>query len=727
VKVTDLGLGFYVPAPFNGGTPVWSVAGPEYTGTVVWFVTGGASHTGLFEPNTAYTATLTLAAGAGYTFTGVLADSFTHVPSDVPSGAIVRNQADTGLVTIDFPPTGSTAAVPVTDLVLDTYIPKPVTGRTPKTRVDESQYTGTVEWTKTAGGASHAGLFAANTAYTATVRLIAKSGFTFDGVVADTFTHTGAPGGVSNAAGTGSAITVTIDFPETAGMPVTDLDLTYNVIAPTENAIPVTGFDRPQYTGAAAWKKTLDNAPHSGFFEINTAYTATVTLTAKTGYTFNGIAANAFIHGGADTSVMPSNPAAPAGTGGTIIVTIVFPATPTSATAVTDLALTYNVTAPTAGGSPVTSFRGPQYAGRVDWFVTGGSTPYSDIFRLDTAYTAVVTMLPDPGFTFTGVLANTFTHAGAPGGVTNDLNSNVVTINFPKTGKLPPLASGGDIKFLMAIPGYYYEVHVFPAAGTYSLDFVDTSTASISADYLIVAGGGGSGGSGVDAKDFPGGGGAGGLLYKAGQTLALSGGSVTVTVGAGGAAGASRSQGGDGGYSFIGTIAVSGGGGGGAYNVLPGRPGGSGGGGSAGAYSNSGAGGAGKSNTSGNSQSIDSGIQGNNGGRGSNAGSSTDGGGGGGGAGSAGANGNPSGGGAGGAGWKPSAPGNNGWAWVETVTGVAEFSHGGNGGYPTAPPGGAPGVYFGDGASGGNGANTPGAAGHGGIVIIRFLHPGKPA
>ncbi|MDR1576319.1 MAG: hypothetical protein LBS37_09980, partial [Treponema sp.] len=79
---------------------------------------------------------------------------------------------------------------------------------------------------------------------------------------------------------------------------------------------------------------------------------------------------------------------------------------------------------------------------------------------------------------------------------------------------------------------------------------------------------------------------------------------------------------------------------------------------------------------------------------------------------------------AGGAGWKPSAPENNGWSWVEAVTGVAEFSHGGNGGYPAAPSGGVPGVYFGDGASGGSGANTPGAAGHSGIVIIRFLNPG---
>ncbi|MDR1575635.1 MAG: hypothetical protein LBS37_06480, partial [Treponema sp.] len=96
----------------------------------------------------------------------------------------------------------------------------------------------------------------------------------------------------------------------------------------------------------------------------------------------------------------------------------------------------------------------------------------------------------------------------------------------------------------------------------------------------------------------------------------------------------------------------------------------------------------------------------------------TDNGGGGGGAGG------PGGTAAGGAPWKPSAPENNGWEWVEALTGTAEFSRGGRGGLYTGGPDGAAGVNYGDGGDGRNGKGAPGMAGHHGIVIIRFLNPG---
>ncbi|MDR1576460.1 MAG: hypothetical protein LBS37_10690, partial [Treponema sp.] len=50
------------------------------------------------------------------------------------------------------------------------------------------------------------------------------------------------------------------------------------------------------------------------------------------------------------------------------------PQTPQSAVlrTVNDLALTYNVPAPYGGETPVRSFAGPQYEGRVDWSVSGG-------------------------------------------------------------------------------------------------------------------------------------------------------------------------------------------------------------------------------------------------------------------------------------------------------------------------------------------------------------------
>ncbi|MDR2796024.1 MAG: hypothetical protein LBB47_04855, partial [Spirochaetaceae bacterium] len=80
----------------------------------------------------------------------------------------------------------------------------------------------------------------------------------------------------------------------------------------------------------------------------------------------------------------------------------------------------------------------------------------------------------------------------------------------------------------------------------------------------------------------------------------------------------------------------------------------------------------------------------------------------------------------GGDGWVPSS---NDARWISDVTGVNEFSHGGDGGgqefkdnkYTNVQ--GKDGVNFGDGGSAGNNGKENGASGHRGIVIIRFLHP----
>jgi hypothetical protein len=93
------------------------------------------------------------------------------------------------------------------------------------------------------------------------------------------------------------------------------------------------------------------------------------------------------------------------------------------------------------------------------------------------------------------------------------------------------LAEGGDV----SLDGIY-EIHVFDQPGdSYALTFADGRSA-LTADYLIVAGGGG----------------AGGLPAKGGQTLPLENGSVTVKVGRGGTGGQAHLSGEDGGYSVIG-------------------------------------------------------------------------------------------------------------------------------------------------------------------------------
>jgi formylglycine-generating enzyme required for sulfatase activity len=66
------------------------------------------------------------------------------------------------------------------------------------------------------------GKFILSTVYQAVINLAAKTGYTFDGVGADSFIYDGATS-VTNEAGNGDTITVTISFPETAMQPVTNI------------------------------------------------------------------------------------------------------------------------------------------------------------------------------------------------------------------------------------------------------------------------------------------------------------------------------------------------------------------------------------------------------------------------------------------------------------------------------------------------------------------------
>ncbi|GAB6390773.1 MAG: leucine-rich repeat protein [Treponematales bacterium] len=97
------------------------------------------------------------------------------------------------------------------------------------------------------------------------------------------------------------------------------LDLTGAVTTPAAGAAPDTGaIDTAQYTGTVEWQNADGTAFTGSAFEVYTVYKALVTLTAKSGFTFTGVAANSFTHTGA---VSVTN-AADSGT-----VTVTFPAT----------------------------------------------------------------------------------------------------------------------------------------------------------------------------------------------------------------------------------------------------------------------------------------------------------------------------------------------------------------------------------------------------------------
>ena len=126
-------------------------------------------------------------------------------------------------------------------------------------------------------------------------------------MAANFFTVEGATS-VSNAANSG---VVTAVFPKTGTAVVWDNDL-WEVTTPETGKNPVRTFEDSNYTGKVVW------SPEASTFAASTVYTATVTLTPKEGFTFDGIPENFFTAAGATSVTNAANSG---------VVTIVFPAT----------------------------------------------------------------------------------------------------------------------------------------------------------------------------------------------------------------------------------------------------------------------------------------------------------------------------------------------------------------------------------------------------------------
>ena len=87
--------------------------------------------------------------------------------------------------------------------------------------------------------------------------------------------------------------------PASPGDTAVDIKAIAGVTAPVAGGTPVAAItENAQYTGTVAWTGTLDG----GKFAAHTVYTATITLGAKTGHTFAGVAADFFTVAGAETT-----------------------------------------------------------------------------------------------------------------------------------------------------------------------------------------------------------------------------------------------------------------------------------------------------------------------------------------------------------------------------------------------------------------------------------------
>ena len=182
-------------------------------------------------------------------------------------------------------------------------IPAPIAGEKPVYAIEGEQFTGTITWTPDLIDSK----FGPQTVYTATITLTPKVGYTLSGVAANFFTVEGATS-VSNAANSG---VVTAVFPKTGTAVVWDNDL-WKVTTPETGKNPVLTFEGSNYTGKVVW------SPEASTFAASTVYTATVTLTPKEGFTFDGIPENFFRRSGATSVTNAANSG---------VVTIVFPAT----------------------------------------------------------------------------------------------------------------------------------------------------------------------------------------------------------------------------------------------------------------------------------------------------------------------------------------------------------------------------------------------------------------
>ena len=478
-----------ITVPATGNTAVTAITDTsQFTGTVSW---SPSLTDGKFSPDTVYTATVTLTAKSGFTMTGVSSDFFT-----LPGAGSVMNPASSGVVTAVFPSTALTPLVSIGSISGTPQVGQVLTAGA----VAPEGATFTYQWLKSASGGEPYTPIAGATSGSYTL-----VGADYDSYINVGVTATGSYSGalLSSDAGPVQAKTISL-----AALP--------GVAAPASGATAPTAIStNAQYTGTISWSPALSD----GKFQGGVAYTATVVISPKTGYTLTGVPANFFTVSGA-TSV--SN------TAGSGSVTAVFPATSTilvtaigpiggvtqvgntltagtltpsgatvayqwqkspavggpytnipGATSGTYTLLTgdnnyfIRLTAVGTGGysGTVTSYyRGPvapktvtirTFASYNSFPTTGNTASYITVpndefsgsiawspaladgkFEANTIYTATVTLTPNNGYTFDGVGANTF-YVNGTTLVTNGANSNVVTVVFPNTDRIPITAVAG--------------------------------------------------------------------------------------------------------------------------------------------------------------------------------------------------------------------------------------------------------------------------------------------
>ena len=265
-----------------------------------------------------------------------------------------------------------------------TGVTAPVTGATPVTTITtNNQYTGAVSWRR--GTTNHTGAFEASTAYTAVIVLTIAEGYTFQGLAANFFRVGNAE--VTSPVGTNaSTLTVQAIFPATAApvnTQITEREIP-GVPVPVNGLSSAATINAEQFTGTVVWRNITTGNAHNGDFGANTIYGATITLSAKPGYTLTGVAANYFTVAGADTVLSSADSPG--------VIHVTFPQT-TATPMVTTKAIA-GVTIPANNATPVgTVTQSTHFTGTVKWSIAGGApVPDNGTFQPSTRYIATITL-----------------------------------------------------------------------------------------------------------------------------------------------------------------------------------------------------------------------------------------------------------------------------------------------------------------------------------------------
>jgi hypothetical protein len=194
--------------------------------------------------------------------------------------------------------------------------------------------------------------------------------------------------------------------PRTSPPAITIADIQGVTVPVIGSKLGTTITETAQYRGTVKWSPDT--------FALNEPwYTATITLTPKTGYSFEGTAADFFKVSGT-TSVRNA-----AGSG---VITAVFPGTMT----ISNPSIS-GVTAPSTGAIPLKIIETDQYWGNISW-----SPDVYGRFEQETRYTATIIISPKPSYTLEGIKEDFFSVPGAEK-VSNIANAAEVIARFPAT------------------------------------------------------------------------------------------------------------------------------------------------------------------------------------------------------------------------------------------------------------------------------------------------------